>query len=91
MGLSGIGFTELLLILLIVMLIFGTKRFKTIGSDLGSAIRGFRSALNSGEREDGEPKPSEASHHATPAASVSPDVRQPAPDRAAKADPKDQA
>ena len=90
MGLSGIGFTELLVILLIVMLIFGTKRFKTIGSDLGGAIRGFRSALNAGEREEGGPNPSAASLPAAPAAthpaSVSPDGRQSAPERAAKAE-----
>lgn len=51
MGFSGIGVTELLVILVIVMLIFGTKRLKSIGSDLGSAIKGFRSAMNAGEAE----------------------------------------
>ena len=54
MGISGIGMMELLVILVIVMLLFGTKRLKTIGSDLGSAIKGFRSAMNSGDRDEEE-------------------------------------
>ncbi|MFZ1575711.1 MAG: twin-arginine translocase TatA/TatE family subunit [Chromatiaceae bacterium] len=54
MGISGIGMTELLVILVIVMLLFGTKRLKTIGSDLGSAIKGFRFAMNSGDRDEEE-------------------------------------
>jgi sec-independent protein translocase protein TatA len=57
MGFSGIGMSELLVILVIVMLLFGTKRLKTIGSDLGSAVKGFRSAMNSGEREEEEAPP----------------------------------
>ncbi len=41
----GMGVTELLIILAIVLLLFGPKRIKTLGSDLGSAIKGFRSAV----------------------------------------------
>ena len=37
----GLGMTELLIILAIVLLIFGPKRLKNIGSDLGGAIKGF--------------------------------------------------
>lgn len=54
MGLSGISIWQLLIILVVVLLLFGTKRLKTIGSDLGGAIKGFRSALNSGERDEDE-------------------------------------
>lgn len=46
MGLSGIGIWELLIILAIVIMLFGTKRLKTLGSDLGSMIRGFKSSMN---------------------------------------------
>ena len=46
MGLGGISLTELLIVLVIVVLIFGTKRLKSIGSDLGSAIKGFRSGIS---------------------------------------------
>ncbi|HLF10243.1 MAG TPA: twin-arginine translocase TatA/TatE family subunit [Gammaproteobacteria bacterium] len=48
MGL-GMGIGQLLIILLIVALIFGTKRLKSIGGDLGGALKGFRTAMESGE------------------------------------------
>jgi sec-independent protein translocase protein TatA len=43
---------HLLLILLIVLLVFGGKKIKTLGSDLGSAFRGFKKAMNEGETDD---------------------------------------
>lgn len=49
MGLSGISPLSLLLILLIVIALFGTNKLKNIGSDLGSAIKSFRRALNEDE------------------------------------------
>ena len=42
--LSGIGPGSLLLVLVIVLLLFGTKKLRNIGSDLGSAIKNFRQA-----------------------------------------------
>ena len=51
MGLGGISLWQLLIILLIVVLIFGTKRLKGIGSDLGGAVKGFRSARQEGESD----------------------------------------
>ena len=45
MGLGGIGIWQLLIILLIVVMLFGTKKLRNIGSDLGGALRGFRSAM----------------------------------------------
>jgi len=39
------GVTELVIILVIVVLLFGTTKLKSMGSDLGSAIKGFRSAV----------------------------------------------
>lgn len=51
MGFGGISLWQLLIILLIVVLIFGTKRLKGIGSDLGGAVKGFRSAMQEGESE----------------------------------------
>ena len=41
MGLGGISIWQLLIILAIVVMLFGTSRLKNIGSDLGSAIKGF--------------------------------------------------
>ena len=48
----GLGMTELLVILAIVLLIFGPKRLKNIGSDLGNAIKGFRTAVAEDEKAD---------------------------------------
>ena len=42
----GFGMQELLVILAIVLLIFGPKRLKNIGADLGNAIKGFRTAVS---------------------------------------------
>ena len=39
------GITELMIILVIILLVFGTKKLKNIGTDLGGAIKGFRSAV----------------------------------------------
>jgi TatA/E family protein of Tat protein translocase len=43
--LGGFGLTELLVVLAIALLIFGPKRLKSLGSDLGTAIKGFRIAV----------------------------------------------
>lgn len=48
----GIGISELLVILAIVILVFGTKRLRGMGSDLGAAIKSFRSAVKEGEEEE---------------------------------------
>jgi len=56
MGMGGISIWQLLIILVIVLLLFGTKRLKSIGSDLGNAVKGFRSAMAEQERENTEPK-----------------------------------
>lgn len=49
MGFGGISVGSLLLILLIVLLLFGTKKLRNIGTDLGGAIRGFKQALDEGQ------------------------------------------
>ena len=54
MGLGGISIWQLLIILAIVVLIFGTKRLKSIGGDLGGAIKSFRKAVNDDEPKDNE-------------------------------------
>lgn len=46
-----LGIWELLIILVIVMLLFGTKKLKSIGTDLGAAIRGFRSSVGEADAE----------------------------------------
>lgn len=53
----GIGIWELVLLLLIVLVLFGTKKLGTIGSDLGSAIKGFRKAIGD---DDAKAEPAKA-------------------------------
>ncbi len=55
MGLGGISLWQLLIILVIVVVIFGTKRLGSIGSDLGGAVKGFRKAMNDAENEEDDP------------------------------------
>lgn len=47
-----IGIQELLIILVIVVLLFGTKKLRNIGSDLGGAIKNFRESMHDGEKKD---------------------------------------
>lgn len=58
MGFSGIGIWELFIILMIILLLFGTKRLRSIGTDLGSAFKGFRNALR-----DEEPSSTDEVHN----------------------------
>ncbi len=51
MGLGGISIWQLLIILAIVVMLFGTSRLRNIGSDLGSAIKGFRNSMSKDETE----------------------------------------
>ena len=48
----GISVTKLLIVLAIIIVIFGTKRLKNVGSDLGAAIKSFRSAIREEEEKD---------------------------------------
>lgn len=50
----GISIWQLLIILVIVLLLFGAKRLRNVGSDLGSAVKGFKSAMNDEENKPGE-------------------------------------
>ena len=52
----GISTTHLIIFLVIIVLIFGTKKLKNIGSDLGSAVKGFKDGMKAGETD----KPAEA-------------------------------
>jgi sec-independent protein translocase protein TatA len=61
---------HIIIILLIVLLVFGTKKLKNIGSDLGGALRGFKQAMKDGESEE----------HANPSAAAAvPPTAPPAP------------
>ena len=52
----GISIWQLLILLGVVILIFGTKKLKNVGGDLGSAIKGFKSAVKEGEDDSKQNK-----------------------------------
>ena len=52
----GISIWQLLIILAIVLVLFGAKRLKNVGSDLGGAIKGFKQSMREGEDETGNGK-----------------------------------
>jgi len=52
----GFGPLELFFILVIVLLLFGTKKLRNVGGDLGGAIKNFKSAMNKEESKDDDSK-----------------------------------
>jgi sec-independent protein translocase protein TatA len=52
--------TSLIIIFVIVVLLFGTKKLKNLGSDLGSALRGFKTAMKENDEEETPSKPADA-------------------------------
>lgn len=52
MGIGGISIWQLLIILLIVVMLFGTKRLRGLGGDLGGALKGFKNAMNDESKGD---------------------------------------
>ncbi len=50
MGIGGISVWQLLIVLAIVIMLFGTKRLRTLGSDLGSAIKGFKKSMQDDDK-----------------------------------------
>ena len=71
MGIGGISIWQLLIILVIVIMLFGTKRLRTMGGDLGSMVKGFRKTM----QDDGEPdeKPGESGAQQEPSAQTDKD------------------
>jgi sec-independent protein translocase protein TatA len=56
MGMGGLHIWHLLIILVIVIMLFGTKRLSTLGSDLGDMVKGFRKSMS---EDGGSAKPSD--------------------------------
>ena len=57
MGLGGISIWQLLIVFGIVLLLFGGKRLRSLGADLGTAIKGFRSSIKDGKESEGAEDP----------------------------------
>jgi sec-independent protein translocase protein TatA len=68
---GGISGWQLMILLLIVVLVFGTKRLRNIGSDLGSAVKGFKKGMEdaSGQEQD-EEDPDQLGSEAMPSNTV---------------------
>ena len=60
MGFGGISIWQLLIVLAIVVLLFGTKRLKGIGGDLGGAIKGFKKAVGDDSAASEQPAVADA-------------------------------
>lgn len=54
MGLGGISIWQLLIILVIVLLLFGTKKLRGIGTDLGGAVKGFKDSMSDEDKKAAE-------------------------------------
>jgi sec-independent protein translocase protein TatA len=63
----GIGMRELIVILLVCLVVFGAKKLRTVGSDLGHAVRGFKKAMNEGETEEASTPPKQIRSEGTDA------------------------
>ena len=62
---GGISIWQLLIIVLIVVLLFGTKKLKTLGSDLGESVKGFKKAMQEDQPKDAEFKSLKNQRHTT--------------------------
>ena len=56
MGLGGISIWQLLIIALIIVLLFGTKKLRSLGTDLGGALKGFKKAIKDDDEDSEEKK-----------------------------------
>ena len=65
MGIGGISIWQLLIILAIVIMIFGTKKLKSLGSDLGSAVKGFRQSVTDKSEDKGAEDAAQATTEST--------------------------
>lgn len=57
----NIGFSELVIVLIIVVIIFGASRLPQLGKGLGEGIRNFKSSVREGREDEGDAEPSEPS------------------------------
>ncbi len=65
MGFGGIGPVQLIIILVIVLLIFGTKKLRNFGGDLGGAIKGFKKAVKEEENPELDNEKKESTEEAS--------------------------
>lgn len=56
---GSLSIWHLLIVLAVVVVIFGTRKLRNAGGDLGAAVKNFKSAMHDGEAEASQPKPSD--------------------------------
>ena len=57
MGIGGISFWQILIVLVVILVLFGGKKIRTMGSDLGEGLKGFKKAIKDEDlTEDSESK-----------------------------------
>ncbi|XKE44984.1 Sec-independent protein translocase subunit TatA [Halomonas organivorans] len=61
--LGGISIWQLLIVLGIIILIFGTKKLRNVGGDLGGAVKGFKKAMNEEDKAQDDDKPQAQVRH----------------------------
>lgn len=71
MGLGGIGIWQLVIILVIVVMLFGTKKLRNLGSDLGGALKGFKSAMKDDNGKEVESEEDDSVKKTTDATTMS--------------------
>lgn len=69
----GLSTTHLIIFLVIIVLVFGTKKLKSLGSDLGSAVKGFKDGVKDGDKVD--PAATPAAANAIPPTQVTTEKR----------------
>jgi sec-independent protein translocase protein TatA len=67
---GGISGWQLMILLLIVVLVFGTKRLRNIGSDLGGAVKGFKKGMEDGSEPEEPEEPEQLDSEAMPSNSL---------------------
>jgi sec-independent protein translocase protein TatA len=76
---------ELLIILVVVLVVFGAKKLRSVGEDLGHAVRGFKKAMNEGDQEEASASQRRQIRSDTPDAEF-PETKIPKADPAAKSE-----
>jgi len=70
----GISIWQLLIVLLVVVVLFGTKKLRNMGTDLGAAVKGFKTGMkDDSEAHDGQPKAIESTPVETAATETNPE------------------
>jgi sec-independent protein translocase protein TatA len=77
MGFGNLGFTEIMIILVLVLLLFGAKRLPEIGASMGKGIREFKKSISDVDRQLNEPPRADRNESLRPAEPASTSAERP--------------